>query len=355
MLAWLAAWALPCVGAEPDGLPALNVDIAQTSVSGISSGAYMAVQFQIAHSSIVRGVGVVAGGPYYCSQEDFRRATTQCSCTLDPAHRICSVSSTSADIAALQRATHRFFAERLIDDPANLARQRIFIFAGAKDPIVPAAVAMQLRDYYERLSVPANNISSTLLPDAGHTMPTQAFGNACAVTDSPYIGKCGFDAAKKILGWIYGPLSDKRKGGGSGRFIRFDQSRYVRSESFLWLTGMDTTGWVYVPKSCARGARCRLHVALHGCEQGQSYLPLRTPPGGGLYYGTTFVRHAGYDTWAQRNGIVVLFPQAVSIPLLNPNGCWDWWGYTDANYANREGVQIAAIRAMVDRISSGMR
>src|SRR6266540_3584160 len=67
------------------------------------------------------------------------------------------------------------------------------------------------------------------------------------------------------------------------------------------------------------------------------------------------LRHAGYDTWAQRNGIVVLFPQAVSIPLLNPNGCWDWWGYTDANYANREGVQIAAIRAMVDRISSGMR
>ncbi len=72
-----------------------------------------------------------------------------------------------------------------------------------------------------------------------------------------------------------------------------------------------------------------------------------------MYYGTTFVRHAGYAAWADTNRIVVLFPQAVSIPGLNPNGCWDWWGYTDENYANRNGVQIAALRAMVDRIASG--
>ena len=116
---------------------------------------------------------------------------------------------------------------------------------------------------------------------------------------------------------------------------------------------MDTTGWVYVPAACAQGAACRLHIALHGCQQGQSYLPLKTPPGGGLYYGTTFVRHAGYAAWADTNRIVVLFPQAVSIPGINPNGCWDWWGYTDANYANRNGVQISALRAMVDRITSG--
>ena len=36
------------------------------------------------------------------------------------------------------------------------------------------------------------------------------------------------------------------------------------------------------------------HIALHGCKQGQSFLPLKPPPGGGLYYGTTFVRNAGY-------------------------------------------------------------
>ncbi|MFT5643938.1 MAG: poly(3-hydroxybutyrate) depolymerase [Janthinobacterium sp.] len=35
------------------------------SVSALSSGAYMAKQFQVAYSSIVAGVGIIAGGPFY--------------------------------------------------------------------------------------------------------------------------------------------------------------------------------------------------------------------------------------------------------------------------------------------------
>jgi hypothetical protein len=353
LLAWVLALPLSGFGNPPQELPALNVDIAETSLSGISSGAFMAVQFQVAHSSIVKGVGVVAGGPYFCSQGSTLGATTRCSCTLDPAHLACSVSATSADVPALEDATRRFAADRLIDGPNHLAGQRVFIFAGGKDPIVPAPMAAQTADYYRRFSVPAQNISTKMLDNAGHTMPTVNYGRGCSVTDSPYIGKCGFDGAKAILSWIHGPLKPRRQGALTGRFIEFDQSRYVRNASFLWLTGMDTTGWVYVPAACASGASCRLHIALHGCQQGQSYLPLKTPPGGGLYYGTTFVRHAGYAAWADTNRIVVLFPQAVSIPGLNPNGCWDWWGYTDESYANQNGVQIHALRAMVDRITSG--
>ncbi|MFC6518415.1 poly(3-hydroxybutyrate) depolymerase [Undibacterium arcticum] len=280
-------------------------------------------------------------------------ATTQCSCTLDPAHLVCNVSPTSADVPALALATRGFAAKDLIDNPDNLARQRVFIFAGGKDEVVPSAVAAQLADYYQRFSVPAQNISKTLLPNAGHTMPTVAYGNGCAITDSPYIGKCHFDGAKEILGWIYGPLQAPRKGAPTGRFVKFDQTPYLPKTIFSWLTGMDTTGWVYIPTACAGGGACRLHIALHGCEQGQDYLPLKSPPGGGLYYGTTFVRHAGYVAWADTNNIVVLFPQAVSIPGLNPNGCWDWWGYTGENYANKKGVQISAIRAMVNQITSG--
>jgi poly(3-hydroxybutyrate) depolymerase len=117
-------------------------------------------------------------------------------------------------------------------------------------------------------------------------------------------------------------------------------------------SGLDSSGWVYVPDSCAKGARCRLHIALHGCKQGQSYVPLEGSLVGSATYGTTFVRHAGYDAWADTNELVVLFPQAVSIPLLNPNGCWDWWGYGGAHYADKEGVQIRALRAMADRLSA---
>jgi len=360
-LAWLAfafaqAYAVvaPRCAAQPlPPLPALNIDIAETSISGLSSGAFMAVQFAVAHSSIVKGVGVVAGGPYYCAQDDVARATTLCSCALDPAHALCAVSATSTDVAALERATRAYFAGRRIDDPRNVARQRIYVLAGEADPIVPAAVQRQLADYYGRLSVSALDV--VVKPGLGHAMPTEAFGNRCSVSDTPYIGRCGFDAAHAILGWIYGALKPKRAAAPADRFIAFDQARYVAATSFLWLTGMDVGGWLYVPSACEQGERCRLHVALHGCRQGQSYLPARPPPGGGLYYGTTFVRHAGYAESADTNRIVVLFPQAVSIPYLNPRGCWDWWGYTGADYATHRGVQIAAIRAMIVALAAGRR
>ena len=52
-------------------LPALGAKISETSVSGISSGAYMAGQFQMAHAKIVKGAAIIAGGPYGCSESVF--------------------------------------------------------------------------------------------------------------------------------------------------------------------------------------------------------------------------------------------------------------------------------------------
>ncbi|MES2951251.1 MAG: hypothetical protein V4858_22180, partial [Pseudomonadota bacterium] len=50
-----------------DDLPALNAMALRTSVSGLSSGAFMSVQYGTAYSASVMGVGVVAGGPYNCA------------------------------------------------------------------------------------------------------------------------------------------------------------------------------------------------------------------------------------------------------------------------------------------------
>ena len=55
-------------------LPALGADLEATSVSGLSSGAFMASQFHIAHSRIVIGAGIVAGGPYACAENAYPRA-----------------------------------------------------------------------------------------------------------------------------------------------------------------------------------------------------------------------------------------------------------------------------------------
>jgi hypothetical protein len=44
----------------------------------------------------------------------------------------------------------------------------------------------------------------------------------------------------------------------------------------------------------------------------------------------------------------LLFPQvAPSYQPLNPNGCWDWWGYEGQWYAAKAGPQVAAVRRMV--------
>ncbi|WP_294253940.1 poly(3-hydroxybutyrate) depolymerase [Propionivibrio sp.] len=340
-------------GAKLEQLPALNIDIRETSVSGLSSGAFMSVQFQVVYSSIVKGAGIVAGGPFYCSQGNPLRATTQCSCTLDPEHELCAVSSSSANVSSLVGDTHQFAAQGLIDDPVNLSHQRVLVLAGDKDRTVPPMVAEQLSDYYSHMAVPASNRSDVRLSRAAHTMPTVSYGKACDVAESPYLGKCHYDAAKAVLSWIYGTLKKPQQAQADNHLLQFDQAAYVPGGRFTWSSGMDNSGWAYIPDSCAKGEACRLHVVLHGCRQGQGYLPLRPMPGSGLYYGTTFVRNAGYNRWAESNHIVVLYPQAVSIPGTNPNGCWDWWGYTGEDFATNQGVQLKAIRGMVNRLSSG--
>src|SRR3954447_20003462 len=55
---------------QPAALRGYNAAIAESSISGISSGAFMAVQFGTAWSSVIKGVGVIAGGPYWCAKAD---------------------------------------------------------------------------------------------------------------------------------------------------------------------------------------------------------------------------------------------------------------------------------------------
>ncbi len=52
---------------------------------------------------------------------------------------------------------------------------------------------------------------------------------------------------------------------------------------------------------------------------------------------------------AELNNIIILFPQIVATEFnpSNPEGCWDWWGYDGANYANKLGTQMAGVMQIV--------
>ena len=60
------------------------------------------------------------------------------------------------------------------------------------------------------------------------------------------------------------------------------------------------------------------------------------------------MQRAGYLEIAETNRVVLLFPQIEpSFQPLNPNGCWDWWGYEGEAYATQAGPQVRAVRRMI--------
>jgi chitodextrinase len=340
-LAALPAASSPAA-AQLVSLPRYNVDISQTSVSGLSSGGYMAVQFQVAFSATLRGAGVVAGGPYYCAQGSDTAAETICSCV-----PFGCFGQSSTNVDQLISITDRNAGRGLIDATGNLARHRIWMFSGSSDTAVPQRVMDDLLTYY-RHYIDAGNISYKNDIAAEHAMPTDFFGNSCATRGEPFINNCNYDAAGQLLRWIYGPLNPKNTGQLGGAFVNFDQSEFIDHPADH---GMAPGGWLYVPANCANGQACKLHVVFHGCKQYQSYRYFSM--GSGLVtFGTTYVRNTGYNKWADSNDIIVLYPQA-NAGGRNPFGCWDWWGYDDPNYAVRSGRQMAAVKRMVDRIVSG--
>ena len=72
-----------------------------------------------------------------------------------------------------------------------------------------------------------------------------------------------------------------------------------------------------------------------------------------LYEQTADCCAAGYNQWAEANKIIVLYPQSQKT-LLNPKGCFDWWGYTGLDYASKLGAQMQAVKKMIDTLTSSI-
>lgn len=337
----VAVVATTAVAAEPAPapLPPLGIDAAAISVSGISSGGFMAHQFHVAHSARVMGAGIIAGGPYACAGDRYPwnllRALSVCSAIAPGPFR--GPPDPQQAIAAVRAAEQA----GSIDVPSALRGDRVLLFAGRKDDLVPPPVVETVDTVYRAFD-DAQAIRMVGDVDAPHAMITAAFGNRCETVKTPFINNCGFDLAGAVLGQIYGPLAPPIE--AAGEFRAFAQAAFVDPRV---QHGMAARGWLYIPRACTAGG-CRLHVALHGCQQTEAMI------------GDAFIRHAGYNDWAEANRIIVLYPQAavlerhvlgIPLPWPNPQGCWDWWGFTGPDYANRRGPQIQAINAMLDRLS----
>jgi poly(3-hydroxybutyrate) depolymerase len=332
----LAASAVTILAASPalavNPLSSYNVNPGTVSVSGLSSGGFMAAQLGVAYSGTFQtGFGIFAGGPFDCTRN---LAYTSCMYNGTP-----SITTEEANMTSWSGVQ--------INSLANLSTRKFYGWYGGMDFTVGANPMNQLKAEVQAKGITAGNTSWNTLSSAGHTFPTNVAGsgdNACGSTSSPYVSNCSYDGAGAVLQWMYGTLNPPAATLG-GTLIQFDQTKYIGAGN-----GMDTTGYLYVPAACATGL-CKLHVSLHGCLQSHSNI------------GMTYVNNTQYNNWADSNGIIVLWPQAIpdntthattdNGSLPNPNGCWDWLGWYGNNFDQVGGAQMSAIVAMVNQITSG--
>jgi poly(3-hydroxybutyrate) depolymerase len=350
-LSCAAVTAIPTFAAESAALSGYNAVIGESSISGISSGAFMAVQFATAWSSVIKGVGVIAGGPYWCAKADaddiinfytlpVLNATGQCMKGPPP----------TVDLNALQAKAEAKAASGDIDPTQNLHRQKIYLFHGYNDAVVDKSVTDATASFYRHYLGDGGrgNLYYQTAIGAGHSLvvllePRISGLNGCNENTGPYIDQCGYDQAGIVLQHIYGALNPPNRVKLAGTTKSFDQSIYSKPDDTDTLS-LGDTGYVFVPKDCEDGAACRVHIVLHGCNQDASEI------------GRRFVDDTGYNSWADTNHLIVLYPQTKSSLFLpsNPEACWDWWGYIDHqdSYVTKSGSQIRTIKAMLDALTA---
>jgi len=311
-------------------LPSFNANIHDTTVSGLSSGGFFGVQFHVAYSSVVQGSGIFAGGPYDCAQGSETTAFEQCMYAFIPPNYQKFVTITQSRASS-----------GLLDPTSNLANSRVYMFSGTVDTTVKQTVMDSLYNYYSHYVTNGSVVYEKTMK-AAHTFPTDnpINTNPCTLSMSPFISNCHYDGAGMALNQLYPGLAPRNNGTLTGQIIEFDQSQFLPNPTSK---GLASSGYVFVPSACASGAACKIHISFHGCEQNYDSV------------GMKYVQNTGFNKWADVNNIVVLYPQTHATTLFptNPDGCWDWWGFDGKTYDTNQGIQMKAIYAMLQELTSG--
>ncbi|GAB6021354.1 hypothetical protein CHUAL_003962 [Chamberlinius hualienensis] len=322
VLSFIATFIGGSLQAVPLGSYGANSSL--VSVSGISAGAAFSVQFHVAYSSEVMGVGVVAGVPYYCAQNTLGGA------------ELCMYSPYLTRVNELIQVTDDNAASNSVDDTSNLEGAKVFVYAGKFDTVVYPQNGQNVEEYYTNYG---SDILTEFTIGSEHCQPTVDYGNNCAFLASPYISKCDYNAAYVMMNHFYGNLVEPTDTVSlTGDFYEFDQTEFITGSAADIF--MDTFGYAYVPANCQTNRGCRFHIAFHGCKQGSEFID------------DEYARNAGYNEVGELNDIIIIYPQVIKSGALgsNPNGCYDWWGYIDKNYATNEGPQMAAVHSMLQRV-----
>ena len=305
------------------------------TVSGFSSGAFFSVQLGVAYSSEINGIGVVAGGAYYCAYGSQTVGVTTCLSW-----------PWLQNMYKLKLDTLTFANEDKIDATANISKQRVYLFSANYDLTIQTGVVLNAQKYFNLFGAETEMDVSQF---CAHGMVTNFYGNQCfSLQSEPYIINCRYDLAGKILQYLYNDTLNSPIAADAVPYdnvIAIDQAHFVPDGSNAADISLYDKAYVYVASNCSINPMpnyCSLHVVLHGCLQ-----DVTTDIGDGELFNDSYVRNAGYNQWAETNDMVILYPQAISTAISNPGGCWDWWGYTSKDYAFKTGKQMSTVHNMI--------
>jgi hypothetical protein len=357
------------------------------SISGISSGAAMAVQYAVAHSASVVGVGSIAGPGWGCAGGSVSHAINDCMCGRHPVQAQTDLAHSFAD------------NNPPAIDPLNAGKpkalQRAYVFQSVADRVVVAQSGKASIDFLTAFigTVPVvdRGNSGDDSDHAGHGIISPDGTDACRAdgNEATYVRHCGAeDNAGKLFHALYGANSaydpSKRVSAiPESEVWTFDQQRIIDAvkdkageiapDSFFWIFPVKSsrrenldlaqTGYLYVPPSCRQsGSNCRVHIALHGCKQDAK----------------NFATTAGYNNWAEYYKVIVVYPaieqhtsQAAEVCQVGPiprsvddiliepndNSCWDWWGYLDigwpegSRYLTKGAPQMQVIERIIAEVT----
>ena len=379
-LTLMPSLALPI--AAPPALPALRIDPARISVSGISSGADLAAHLAVAYADLFAGAAIFAGEPWLCAVTRFP-AEPLYNCTTSPTGPGCTGFPGAAPcrgcppgatlfydhckvpaepegpgwvkVPMLTSAARAAAAQGLISPTSLLSRTRVLAYRGSLDTVYLPGSVNRTAEFFAAFAASQGQQLLVLDVPSAHALPTidpavpkSSCGNSKAVP--PAIENCGFDGAGESYKFFYGaaslrpPASPACDAACASRVTAFDQTRYFAVD---WAGGeLSSYGYVHVPAACAAGAvACGIHVSLHGCGMSIHSSSM----------GRNYTLYSGYNVWGEANNIVTLYPQSGGFlergdkgpsPQIQA-GCFDGYGQTREDFAYRSGPQLAAIANMV--------
>lgn len=387
---------------------------AKYSISGISSGGFMAAQMGVIYSADVEAVGIVAAGFYNCAGDHYQQSLNLAfklgkgyrafyetevndveliqghmneSIALSPRNpiyqsvQICMKKPAKSEIDLKIIADLQ--SKNLIAPTENIKNQKVFLYQGGLDHVVNPEILGKNIEFYEKMNVPQENIKVLENPKGAHTFPTDKKDlNSCSSQGIPYISSCGLDLAGEILKQALGKETLVRNSEEAEPVLFIVKQSIDEKHP----TSVADYGYMATPPYCLENPeQCKVHVALHGCEMSDSfdqdfdesyqkyaklgYLQMRkkaerpfwrfylpvieqlTPQLGA----GKFAMQSGYlDYVNDENKLMVLFPQTWitedNYPG-NPKGCWDWYGWTGSDYKTNEGQETKWLHEWITRVA----